>query len=342
MKEDLVSVIVPVYNMEKYLEKCLKSIIDQTYKKIEIIIVNDGSTDSSIEICNKFKENDNRIKIITKKNAGLGMARNTGLENANGEYVYFIDSDDYIEETLIEDNIKLMKEYKLDISTFGAILFEKNEKIIKEIRPIFEKQIFEGKEIKNIFFPSFLGLSNKYLKNLVCSAWSCVYRKEFLDSVEWQFESERKIISEDFYALLKLIGKANKIGVISKSYYYYRQNLGSLTHKYKEDRLDKLNYWLEECLKICNEEKYNKEIVSAVYKYYFSNIIGALKTIYYSNLDDIKKITELKKYIYNAKLQESLLHYNYKNDSLKRRIIIKLIKYKKYKILNRILIKNIK
>ena len=177
MKEDLVSVIVPVYNMEKYLEKCLKSIIDQTYKKIEIIIVNDGSTDSSIEICNKFKENDNRIKIITKKNAGLGMARNTGLENANGEYVYFIDSDDYIEETLIEDNIKLIKEYKLDIVTFGAILFEENEKIIKEIRPIFKKQIFIGKEITNIFFPSFLGLSNKHLKNLICSANTCLYRK---------------------------------------------------------------------------------------------------------------------------------------------------------------------
>lgn len=342
MKEDLVSVIVPVYNMEKKLEECLKSIINQTYQKLEIIIINDGSTDNSIEICNKFKENDNRIKIITKKNAGLGMARNTGLESANGEYVYFIDSDDYIKENLIEDNVKLIKKYKLDISTFGAILFEKNEKIIKEIKPTSEKQIFKGEEITNIFFPSFLGLSNKHLKNLICSANTCLYRKEFLDSVGWQFESERKIISEDFYALLKLIGKANKIGVISKSYYYYRQNLSSLTHTYKEERLDKLNYWLEECLKICNEEKYNKEIVSAVYKYYFSNIIGALKIIYYSNLDNIKKITELKKYIYNAKLQESLLHYNYKNDSLKRRIIIKLIKYKKYKILNRILIKNIK
>ena len=76
MKEDLVSVIVPVYNMEKNLEECLKSIINQTYQKLEIIIINDGSTDNSIEICNKFKENDNRIKIITKKNAGLGMARN--------------------------------------------------------------------------------------------------------------------------------------------------------------------------------------------------------------------------------------------------------------------------
>ena len=137
------SIIVPIYNKEKYIKECLESIIkgielnNYGYLKkednIEIILINDGSTDSSIEICNKFKENDNRIKIITKKNAGLGMARNTGLENANGEYVYFIDSDDYIEETLIEDNIKLMKEYKLDISTFGAILFEKNEKIIKEI-----------------------------------------------------------------------------------------------------------------------------------------------------------------------------------------------------------------
>ena len=101
--EDLISVVVPIYNVEKYLKTCIETIIKQTYKNIEIILVNDGSTDNSLQICNEFKEKEKRIKVINKKNGGLSDARNIGLKKAKGKYICFIDSDDFINEKYIEE-----------------------------------------------------------------------------------------------------------------------------------------------------------------------------------------------------------------------------------------------
>lgn len=112
---DLISIIVPVYNVEKYLPKCLDSIINQTYKNLEVILINDGSTDKSGEICKKYKDIDNRISVIHKINEGVSVARNTGINIANGKYVTFIDSDDWIESDYIESALKYLVEYKPDI-----------------------------------------------------------------------------------------------------------------------------------------------------------------------------------------------------------------------------------
>ncbi len=114
--EELISIIVPVYNVEQYLEKCVKSIIRQTYKNIEIILIDDGATDSSGKICDKLKLKDNRIKVIHKENGGLSDARNAGLKVAKGEYIGFVDSDDYIKEDMFETLYNLNKKYNSEIS----------------------------------------------------------------------------------------------------------------------------------------------------------------------------------------------------------------------------------
>ena len=116
---DLISVIVNVYNGEKFIKKCLDSIVNQTYKNLEIIIVNDGSTDSTLSICNSYS--DDRIKIITTPNQGLGLSRNTGIENANGEYLYFVDADDFIEPDAVEYLYKLIKTYNKPINLYRII-----------------------------------------------------------------------------------------------------------------------------------------------------------------------------------------------------------------------------
>ena len=115
-KQDLISIVVPIYNVEKYLEKCINSIIIQTYKNIEIILVNDGSTDSSGKICDIYLKIDKRIKVVHKKNGGLSDARNVGIENAKGKYIAFIDSDDFLDSDFIEILYNLIIEYNADVS----------------------------------------------------------------------------------------------------------------------------------------------------------------------------------------------------------------------------------
>ena len=122
-EQPLISVIVPVYNVEKYLKKCVNSITSQTYENLEILLVDDGSTDLSGQICNEFEKNDARIKVIHKKNGGLSDARNAGLDRAKGQYYAFIDSDDYIQDNTIEIMLNAVKKNKSEISVCNMIRF---------------------------------------------------------------------------------------------------------------------------------------------------------------------------------------------------------------------------
>ena len=117
--KDKISIIVPIYNMEKYLNKGVNSIINQSYENLEIILVNDGSTDDSLNICNKFKKKDKRVVVLKKENGGLSSARNYGIEHANGKYISFVDADDYIEKDYIEKLYNCITKYKVKISIGG-------------------------------------------------------------------------------------------------------------------------------------------------------------------------------------------------------------------------------
>ena len=124
----LVSIVIPVYNVEKYIEKCLLSVINQTYKNLEIIIVNDGTKDNSLKICEKIKQMDERVKIINQKNGGLSCARNTGIDNANGEYICFVDSDDFLENDFVEVLLNFAKEKNVDICACDFWYIDENDK----------------------------------------------------------------------------------------------------------------------------------------------------------------------------------------------------------------------
>ena len=119
MNKEKITIVVPIYNAEKYLERCIKSILDQTYENLEIILVNDGSTDKSLEICEKFKAEDNRIIIINKENGGVSSARNKGIDAATGKFIIFIDADDYIEKEMFEVLEEDLFKNNVDISMCG-------------------------------------------------------------------------------------------------------------------------------------------------------------------------------------------------------------------------------
>lgn len=163
--ECLISIVIPIYNTEKYLERCIESVIKQTYRNLEIILVDDGSSDNCPEICNRWRHIDKRIKVIHKINAGLGMARNTGIENATGDFICFLDSDDYIEIDTIEKVLRNQRENKSEIVCFGWKSVDKNGKIKGTYIPNTPCTVFVDKEVQQIFLPNLLASDTKTGQN---------------------------------------------------------------------------------------------------------------------------------------------------------------------------------
>ncbi len=238
---DLVSIIIPFYNVEDYIEECLKSVINQTYKNLEIICVDDCSPDNSYIIVNKYIDIDKRIKLIRhKENLGLGGARNTGLQNANGKFVYFLDSDDYIENDYIEKMV-------LNIKDADVIC---NNKMLKFYEDG-SKKFIDGKDIKNKY--QVLDYTDDMYNLMLTSACSKMYRKDFLINNNLFFPN--KLRFEDFYFINILKTKLRKIVFIYNSTYYYRQRKTSIIGQYK----------------IKNNQKDSIYIIESIYKYYKDN-----------------------------------------------------------------------
>ena len=166
IKEELVSIIVPIYNVEPFLEKCVNSLLNQTYTNIEVILVDDGSPDECPDICDKYREEDHRVKVIHKKNGGLSSARNSGLKVCRGDYIMFVDSDDWIEVDLIEKMVKVMRNNPVQLVTCGRCVTDENyqEKIISG-----KSEILSVKEvIKKSIFNNEIGIAawENYIKEL--------------------------------------------------------------------------------------------------------------------------------------------------------------------------------
>ena len=220
-----ISVIVPVYNTEKYLRKCLDSIVNQTLEDIEIICVNDGSTDNSLDILNEFNSKDNRIKIITQDNQGLGAARNNGLKHAGGEYVYFIDSDDYIDLTALEKLYNNAESNGSDLVLFKFQTFDDNENVHTRGVEFKIDDIFGDIDYNNFTFtyPD----AKRHVMNSAFSACLKLYKREFIDTVD-DFHFEENLSFEDIPPHVKVMLSASKISFVPENLYYYRSNPDSI------------------------------------------------------------------------------------------------------------------
>lgn len=244
----MVSIIVPVYNVEKYLERCVDSIINQTYKELEIILVDDGATDSSPELCEQFAKKDARIQVIHKKNGGLSDARNAGIPYASGEFLYFCDSDDYIEKNLIKDCVAKITEENADLLIFDFYRVQNGTtSICTEKIP---EKTFTLDEIPEVLLTS-------------PSACNKFFRTEFLKNSEILFPFGR--LYEDLGTLPKLYQKAKKISYLKKPYYYYDIREGSIMtasrfDKGFEDRIGMINEILTYYKSLQLGKKYEKEL----------------------------------------------------------------------------------
>ena len=221
MEEIKISVIIPAYNVEKYINRCLESIISQTLKDIEIIVVNDGSTDSTLKKIALFMEKDERIKLINKNNEGLSCARNDGIKNAKGDYIFHVDGDDFIKNTTLEELYSYAIRKDLDVVTSDVYVYKnKNDvKIMKDIE-IKNKEIISAKEYLAKFF-------NNEGTYTVCNK---LWKKDlYIDNNV--FHPKNISYGEDGCTVPRLIINANKIGKINKCFYYYCMNEESMTKK---------------------------------------------------------------------------------------------------------------
>jgi glycosyltransferase involved in cell wall biosynthesis len=217
----LVSVILPVYNVSLYIGDCLDSILSQSYPNLEIIAVNDGTTDDSVEIIENYRKKDNRIKIVHQHNQGLATTRNTGFKYSSGAYIYFMDTDDIIESKLIEDVMTFIQKKNCDIVTFEHIEFsDKLNFGLRSQKLLNDREIYPG----NLVLEHYLNLK----RNNWVAIWMYFFRRDFLIQSGLQFK-EGGINHEDVLFTPQIILKTKRIGYLNHTYYYYRQRPNSIT-----------------------------------------------------------------------------------------------------------------
>lgn len=212
-----VSIIVPVYNVEKYIEKCIQSILGQTFKNFELIVIDDGSEDSSWEICNKYQNLDNRITVYHRDNCGLSEARNFGIAVSQGKYICFVDSDDYLRNDSIEKLYEAIVKYKVKLVICGC------QRVNEQGRPLYTETIIDGGiyEANDLF--KYIIKSNGWY---YVTAWNRIYDRELFDKIRFP----KGKISEDMFIVCSLFETAKQIAVITDRLYYYVQRNGSIMH----------------------------------------------------------------------------------------------------------------
>ena len=235
----LVSIIIPVYNVEKYLKRCFQSVSAQTYKNIEIIIVDDGSTDSSGTLCDEFAQAESRAIVIHKENGGLSSARNVGMSVAKGEYVTFLDSDDFLSIGFIEKSLSLCERFSADVSILDMAY----------ISELSNDETSSGLEEKvEILSPEEAIKASLYQKIFSCCAPGKMYKKTVLKGIVFPINK----LSEDLAVCHLIINNANSVVHSNQIGYYYRQQQNSIMHVFNPCRLDALQ-WTSEIEKFCTK-----------------------------------------------------------------------------------------
>lgn len=276
MNKEIVSIIIPVYNVEKYIENCIESIVNQTYKNIEIILVDDGSTDKSGSICDKFSKIDNRISVIHKTNGGLSSARNNGLKVCNGKYVTFIDSDDWIKKDFVETMLSIAINSSADLVISGLIS-KTNYDFIDDNNNNDYKEINRIQAIECCLYGE---------KGIDVSACGKLYSKKLFENIVFP---EKKLY-EDFLIFDEIINASNKIMLTSYCGYFYLQRQGSIMNSSYNDSRYILISKSEELIK-----KYKNTLFNAtVYRYVVNNYLF-LKMV----LNDKKHLNELNMFRQN-------------------------------------------
>lgn len=290
MCEVKISVIIPVYNVEKYLERSVHSIINQTYGNLEIILVDDGSTDDSGRLCDILAQKDGRIRVLHKNNGGLSSARNAGLEIAEGEYIYFLDSDDYVKRNLLEDCINNIGD--AEFISFGYEAVDEQDNKLGEME--FSKGEYQlTTEEATLRFIS--QLMFKY--RIAWSAWSKVFRMSVIRENDLRFVDNNEIFAEDLLFVIMYLLCSEKVKCVEQKYYLYVKRSDSIMHTIKDTKLNEmiqLGKYLERFI----EDK-GLNYIAQNYSYLFHLILSdRVKSLHARRVSEITKGISRENYAY--------------------------------------------
>lgn len=298
MSNILVSIIVPVYNTGEYLYKCLDSIVNQNLQEIELILVDDGSTDNSGEICDFYSEKDKRVCVIHKKNEGVSIARNVGIQVAKGQYIGFIDSDDWIEKEMYQEMYYHAKNKEADIVICDTCtVYDNNKKEADTILSLSESVFLQKKEITPL-----------NLREIAGSACRCIYKKELFKTHAVQFPISLPL-SEDRIFNLNAMGNSDKFYYLKKAYYNRYVRIGSAVNKYYPNLLEITNRYRKEVLdaleRFWNVDKSYRQAYNQQFLDTYMSIVYNLYNVD-CPLRMSKKRIELKELVSNHDLIETL------------------------------------
>ena len=328
----LVTVVIPIYNVEAYLNRCVESVVNQTYKNLEIILVDDGSPDNCPAMCDAWAQRDSRIKVIHKVNGGLGFARNSGMEIATGKYIFFFDSDDSIELTLVEKCVESAEKNGSELVIFGRNNVYDNGKI--EPREVnVSKLYYEGESVKTDILPYLY----TYELGFGVSAWGKMYNLATLRENSLLFRSEREIISEDSYFTLELFSCISSLSIVPECLYNYYKRDNSLSRAYKEGRQERNDVFLNKCLDYIRSANLPEKTAHHVMSRYHGLTLGTLMQIYRSDLPKAKKKKELRSIMKNPTLVATLGNEVLSLDSKVARLFWKVLRTKCYFLCNLLL-----
>lgn len=316
-KEELISIIIPVYKVEKYLPRCIDSILAQTYTNFELILVDDGSPDKCPQICDDYAKRDKRIRVIHKKNAGVSEARNTGIDNANGDFICFVDSDDYVEPVMYEKLYNSLIKNKSQMSMCGYNIVYENGKNVP-----FNEFIINSNDLCFSEIPD-----NMFVDNTFGSVCRTLYTKGLIGENRF---SKDFYSGEDLLFNLSIIKKNTRISVVKDHLYNYFQRMDSCVHVYREDAYKHRIQMIKQVLPLVQDKISQKHYKAYSYRLYEFCVYDCLFAKKY-----VKLLKEMNNndFVKSLRIKENYELKKAEEDSKLRRLVDYLIFKKRFRTL---------
>ena len=330
MSDVLVTIVLPIYNVEKYLHRSVESVVNQTYRNIEILLVDDGSPDNCPALCDEWAEKDDRVRVIHKPNGGLSSARNSGIAAARGEYIFFLDSDDFVQPNLVERCVNTARQTDAQVVVYGYDRLDKHGAVVVRSVPELPRAVMRGDEIRAMVIPCLAGPmmheGKKY--HLPSTAWGAMYSMRVIRDNDFTFVSEREIISEDMYSNLIYYQYVDVMAIIPDVFYHYCENNdGSLTRAYNPKRFERNRLFYRQTRQLCDTLGYPEQAKKNLSNQLIGNTIAAIKQTVHAPLPFKQRRTTVAAMLADETIRQAFADYDLRlDDRALRRLLLRCMK----------------